>query len=76
MGLTIAQVEAISREVGLPSSRWGEADHWSVMAVLYAVVEDIPVEQAKAMTVAQLGAAMSFAEEDDTESADPTQASG
>jgi hypothetical protein len=74
MGLTIAQVEAISAEVGLPSSRWGEADHWSVMAVVYAVVEDIPVAEAKAMTVAQLSSRMYLME--DEESADPTQASG
>jgi hypothetical protein len=73
MGLTIAQVEKVSREVGLPSNRWDEADQWVVMAVVYAVVEDIPVAEAKALTVAELSSRMASVDADEV---DPTQASG
>lgn len=72
MGLTIGQVEKVSQELGLPSSRWDEADTWLVMGLIYATVEGIPVADMKNMSVAELSAAMAGTE--DVE--DPTQASG
>jgi hypothetical protein len=73
MGLTIAQVEAVSKAVGLPSARWGEADQWVVMGAVYAVVEGLPIDEVKAMTVGEL--AMLMAGEDEEDESDPTAAS-
>jgi hypothetical protein len=73
MSLSIGQVEEVSRAVGLPSSRWDEADNWVVLAAVYAVVEGKPFEDVKTMTVAELGMAMADDAEDDE--SDPTAAS-
>jgi hypothetical protein len=75
MGLTISQVEMISKELGLPSARWDEADSWVVMALIYAAVEGLPVAEVKALSVGELSRRMVDVGMGD-ESVDPTSASG
>jgi hypothetical protein len=76
MALTVAQVEAVSKEVGLPSSRWDEADSWVVMACIYAVVEAVPFKDAKALTIRQLVDRMTIDGGYDEPEEDPQTASG
>jgi hypothetical protein len=72
MGLTVAQVESVSAEIGLPSNRWDEADPITLMVNIYAAAEGITLDEAKKLTVARLTELVAI---DDDEESDPTQPS-
>jgi hypothetical protein len=73
MNLTVAQIEAISASLGLPSTRWDEAEPLTVMASIYAAVEGLDLAEVKKLTAAELTAKVSIEDEDEP---DPTPPSG